>query len=447
MSSNAGPSHISSSSLSSNSSSEEDFDLTSAIEAQSQAIQVQQAALLNVYANNNLLMAYHMNNEANQRRQKGSVPGHRVIYRGREDADHRLWVDYFADNPRYNDAMFRRRFRMSRSLFLRIVNAIESHDNYFVQRRDGFGRLGLSSLQKITAVFRMLAYGVSADSTDEYIKIGESTAIENMKRFCRAVVEVFTQRYLRAPDANDVARLLEIGAKRGFPGMLGSLDCMHWTWKNCPTAWAGQYTGRSRSPTIILEAVADYDLWIWHAYFGMPGSNNDINVLEASHLFANLAEGIAPPAHYVIQGKEYNTGYYLADGIYPKWSTLVQTIHDPQGPKKKLFAMMQEACRKDVERAFGVLQSRFAIVKGSGRFWKKHILHDIMSACIIMHNMIIEDERDEHVDIENWKEAPTPEVEMVRDETIRFQEFLARHKQIKDKEAHYALRNALIEHL
>ena len=119
--------------------------------------------------------------------------------------------------------------------------------------------------------------------------------------------------------------------------MLGSLDCMHWKWKNCPTAWAGQYAGRSGSPTIILEAVADYDIWIWHAYFGLPGSNNDINVLEASHLFANLAEGIAPPAHYVIQGKEYNMGYYLADGIYPKWATLVQSIHDPRGPKKKII--------------------------------------------------------------------------------------------------------------
>ena len=117
--------------------------------------------------------------------------------------------------------------------------------------------------------------------------------------------------------------------------MLGSLDCMHWRWKNCPTAWAGQYSGRSGAPTIILEAVADYDLWIWHAYFGMPGSNNDINVLESSRLFSNLTQGIAPPANYTIQGNEYNMGYYLADNIYPKWSTIVQTIRHLQGHKKK----------------------------------------------------------------------------------------------------------------
>ena len=136
-----------------------------------------------------------------------------------------------------------------------------------------------------------------------------------MKRFCRAVVEIFAKWYLRSPATNDVARLLYVGQQRGFPGMLGSLDCTHWKWNKCPMAWGVQYVGRCGSPTIIPEAVADYDLWIWHTYFGMPDTNNDINVLESSHLFCNLAQGIAPPARYVTQGKEYNVGFYLADRI------------------------------------------------------------------------------------------------------------------------------------
>ncbi|GJU21654.1 ALP1-like protein [Tanacetum coccineum] len=65
----------------------------------------------------------------------------------------------------------------------------------------------------------------------------------------------------------------------GFPGMLGSIDCMHWEWKNCPVSWQGQYgRGDKKYPTIMLEAVASQDLWIWHAFYGMEGANNDINV-------------------------------------------------------------------------------------------------------------------------------------------------------------------------
>jgi len=109
--------------------------------------------------------------------------------------------------------------------------------------------------------------------------------------------------------------------------------------------------------------------------------------------------------------------------------------------------MQQEACRKDVESAFGVLQSRFAIVKGPVRFWKKNVLHDIMTTCIILHNMIIDDERDLEAPIEVEREVPFPEVEIVGNNNARFQEFLSRFRKIKDKEAHFLLRNALVDHL
>ena len=62
----------------------------------------------------------------------------------------------------------------------------------------------------------------------------------------------------------------------------------------------------------------------------------------------------------------------------------------------KLFAAAQEACRKDVERAFGVRQAHFAIVCGPARFFHLETLQKIMKACIILHNMIVEDEQDDN---------------------------------------------------
>uniref|UniRef100_A0A0D3BHF4 DDE Tnp4 domain-containing protein n=1 Tax=Brassica oleracea var. oleracea TaxID=109376 RepID=A0A0D3BHF4_BRAOL len=86
--------------------------------------------------------------------------------------------------------------------------------------------------------------------------------------------------------------------------------------------------------------------------------------------------------------------YYLTDGIYPRWATFIQSIPLPQHPKAVLFAQHQEAARKDVERAFGVLQARFAIVKNPAMFWDKVKIGKIMRACILIHNMIVENERD-----------------------------------------------------
>ncbi|XP_008229162.1 PREDICTED: uncharacterized protein LOC103328543 [Prunus mume] len=113
-----------------------------------------------------------------------------------------------------------------------------------------------------------------------------------------------------------------------------------------------------------LSSVASYDTWIWHAFFEAAGSNNDINILARSPLFNDVVHGVAPHVEYIVNGNQYHLGYYLADGIYPRWAILVKTISSPDNPKNRLFAQMQEAYRKNFERAFGILQARWAIVRG-----------------------------------------------------------------------------------
>ena len=74
-------------------------------------------------------------------------------------------------------------------------------------------------------------------------------------------------------------------------------------------------------------------------------------------------QGIALEVHFTVNGNEYDMGYYLADGIYPEWAAFVKSYKVPRGEKHQLFAQHQESGRKDIECAFGVLQSRFAILR------------------------------------------------------------------------------------
>ncbi|KAA1081131.1 hypothetical protein PGT21_050295 [Puccinia graminis f. sp. tritici] len=337
---------------------------------------------------------------------------------------------------------------MSKELFLKITDSVRSFDDYFIQKPDALGRMGLHPLVKVTAALRMLAYGGAGDCNDEYLQLSETTSLQCMDRFCDAIVSIYGGEYLREPTAEDLDRLLEIGARRGFPGMLGSVDCMHWEWKNCPSAWAGQFQGKEETPTVILEAVASQDLWIWQAYFGLPGSHNDINVLDQLPLFKNLLNGQAPKCEYSINGHDYKQGYYLANGIYPDWAVFVKTLSEPEGLEQKHFVKMQEGRRKDVERAFGVLQARFVIVSRPARGWKHQNLTNIMKSCIILHNMIVEDERDsylEYVYDQNPAEVITP-VEVTRGTQISFSEFIDNYHSMKDIEIHYRLRHDLIRH-
>ncbi|GJX89092.1 ALP1-like protein isoform X1 [Tanacetum coccineum] len=72
-----------------------------------------------------------------------------------------------------------------------------------------------------------------------------------------------------------------------------------------------------------------------------------------------LKFGKLPEAPFVVNGRTYKQGYYLADGIYPTWSTFVKTFSIARDEKTLKFKRVQESARKDIERAFGVLQVLF----------------------------------------------------------------------------------------
>ena len=138
-------------------------------------------------------------------------------------------------------------------------------------------------------------------------------------------------------------------------------------------------------------------------------------------------------------------GYYLADGIYPPWSVFVKSI--PQKYRKDrrddIFYQAQEAARKDIERAFGVLQSRFAIVRGPARYWDKKSLEDIMTACVILHNMILEDEKDKNLEFYFHNVGSRVKPQRNPD---RVQAFLQTYREIEDKGTHKQLNDDLVEH-
>ncbi|KAL7616885.1 hypothetical protein Lser_V15G00681 [Lactuca serriola] len=236
---------------------------------------------------------------------------HRKYINQDREAAHELLVrDYFATDSLYDLSKFEERFRISRNLFLRIASDLERNYEFFQLRWDAR--------------------------------------------------ELYRDIYLWHPTKSDVEQLYDAHeAKHGFPGMLGSIDCTHWEWANYPNAWCGQFTrGDHEVPTGILEVVVSNDLWFCHAFFGMTGSNNELNVLHASLLFNDILQGKAPDMSYVVNGNEYKYEYYLGYGIYPEYATFVKSFSFPADEKRKLFKLAQESGWKDVERAFGVLKQR-----------------------------------------------------------------------------------------
>jgi hypothetical protein len=114
----------------------------------------------------------------------------------------------------------------------------------------------------------------------------------------------------------------------------------------------------------------------------------------------------------------------------------------PISEKDKLYAQEQEGARNDIERAFGVLRRRFCILKQPARLYDRNQLHNVVLACIVLHNMIVEDEKEDDLE-ENLdlNEAPSTviveEPEFSPDQYVTFERVLEKDSDIRDRSAHH----------
>jgi len=106
---------------------------------------------------------------------------------------------------------------------------------------------------------------------------------------------------------------------------------------------------------------------------------------------------------------------------------------------------------KDVECAFGILQSRFCILRQLARLYEQGDLENIMLACIILHNMIIEAAKDiEQVPLDLNEEGCTyivQEPTVSHGQNLEMEDVLNRNTALHDREVYKQLQSDLIDHI
>ena len=215
------------------------------------------------------------------------------------------------------------------------------------------------------------------------------------------------------------------------------------------------YEDRNKKRSIVAEAIAGHDMYIFQAFVGLPGCVNDINILGRTETQRKYMHSAAIDVKF----KLASLAYFLADGIYPDYPYVMKTIPEPVNMKQKLFARVQEGARKDVERAFGRLHAKWHILKNAGRSHKLHYLKNIWLACIILHNMTLRDQqsaelqrREGTVSIVAVDETGVlGECEPLRDEAFfashSYEGILGKRKHMENRGICHLMQRALVEHV
>ncbi len=170
---------------------------------------------------------------------------------------------------------------------------------------------------------KMLPFGIPYSAFIDYFQISNQIGMKLCREFDSSIHALYMCEHLRVPDKIDLQNINKLHRDdHGIDGMLGSLDCSHTIWKNCPKAWAGSHQGKENSPSIVLEGISDYHMFIWHASYGYVGTLNDKTIFDLSPFQECLLDGSfeqreldSGVVSFKIGDNEFSKMFVLVDGI------------------------------------------------------------------------------------------------------------------------------------
>jgi len=177
-----------------------------------------------------------------------------------DQALHCIRQDYLGipgDNstPLFTGNRFDMMFRCSRPRFDCFMEDFgASGIPFYTNTTDAFGKAGASLEAKLLLPLKTIAYGVPSHTFTDYFQMSETLARDCCTYFFSTIRQLYAAKYLRVPNSADLLSLSKLHeAVHGIRGLIFSLDCMHTSWKNCPVAYQGSFTGKEGKPTIVLE--------------------------------------------------------------------------------------------------------------------------------------------------------------------------------------------------
>lgn len=179
-----------------------------------------------------------------------------------------------------------------------------------------------------------------------------------------------------------------------FKDCIGAIDGTH-VRASVPRDIEHAFRGRKSYATQNVMAAVDFDLRFTYVLAGWEETAHDALVLRDA---LERENGLR-----VSQGKFYlvDAGYGAKPGFLPPFRGVRYHLNEwgnnPVQNEKELFNLRHSSLHITVERAFGALKRRFKILDDATPFFPFKTQVDIVVACCIIHNWVIQDRSDEIV--------------------------------------------------
>ena len=324
----------------------------------------------------------------------------RKVY-NREDYKDSFWYKFvmgrnLSDLNGRDGKFFRNRFTVPYQIFTELL--IHAKDWFPQKTHDICGRETTPIFLKLLGTLRILGKGCSWDLLYELSGI----SAEVHRKWTLAFLDKFSKEmypiYVHGPrNADEMNSITSLYGACGFPGCIGSTDCVHIRWDLCPSFWYSSFkNGKHSYASIAYEMTVDHSKRFQATTIGHYGTTSDRTIVKFDGFVQEVRfNELYTEAEFKLQIDEnrwiIEKGLYLlVDGGYHKWRIMQCPLKHTNDEDKTRWSEFAESVRKDVECSFGILKKRFQFLKSAITWHRKSDIDNAVFSCVILHNMLHE---------------------------------------------------------
>ena len=272
----------------------------------------------------------------------------------------------------YEDEQFLIEFRMTKEEVRMLCDLLRED-----LKCRGNRKCDLSVEHKVLISLKTLASGSFQHSAKDFLRVSQPVVSRTLEAFANALIKK-ASHFIYMPRNNDEkeATKSKFYGAANFPGVLGCIDGSHIP-IIAPSVDEPMYVNRKKFHSINIQAVCDADAVFLDVVAKHPGSFHDSFILQSSGLHDRFERG------------EFGDGWLLGDSGYALKSWLLTPILNPVGNREKSYNKKHKKTRSLIERAFGILKSRWRIIDHTGGrlCYTPLKVCKLIYVCCILHNI------------------------------------------------------------
>lgn len=279
------------------------------------------------------------------------------------------------NNPleEFDDADFKMRFRFSKAAVQEMVHIFQLNNLHYNTNRN----FPVTPITQLLLTLRFFATGCFQQVVGDHINIHKSTVSRIIARITLHIAS-HAQVYIKMPRTREsiLQNMSNFHRIRGFPRVVGCIDCTHIKILSPGGENAEIYRNRKGWFSINVQAVCNTQLEITDIVARWPGSVHDSTIFNSSALRAQFEAG------------EFLHAWLLGDSGYACRNYLLTPILNPSTQAEERYNTSHIQTRNLIERTFGILKRRFPCLSMGSRV-KPEKAVNVIVATAVLHNLAL----------------------------------------------------------